>query len=216
VSTTRLILVRHASTQAVRRAAFPVDEPLDRYGAADAAAARATIPRLDEAWCGPSTRTCQTAQALGLDARIDPALDECDFGRWKGRQLADIHAEDPDAVAAWMTDPAAAPPGGESLIDLLDRVKQWLAGRAGRAGQTLAVTHAGVIRAAIVVALEAPAQAFWRIDVAPLSYTILHERDGQWTLRSVSHPPPAAGASPLLPRTPQASAAPRAQNSRAR
>ncbi len=186
IATTRLILVRHASTEAVRRGAFPLDESLDRHGAADATAASATIPRVDEAWCGPSRRARQTAEALGLDARVDAALDECDFGRWHGRQLADLHAEDADAVAAWMSDPAAAPHGGESIADLLDRVHAWLAARAGRGGRTLAVTHAGFIRAAIVVALGAPAQAFWRIDIAPLSHTILHERDGRWTVRCTS------------------------------
>jgi broad specificity phosphatase PhoE len=186
--TTRLILVRHASTEAVRRGAFPLDEPLDGHGAADAAAASTTIPRIDEAWCGSSIRARQTAQALGLDARVDAALDECDFGRWRGRLLSDLHAEDPDAVAAWMGDPTAAPHGGESIVDLLDRVNAWLAARAGRGGRTLAVTHAGVIRAAIVVALGAPAQAFWRIDIAPLSHTVLHEHDGHWTLRRTGTP----------------------------
>jgi broad specificity phosphatase PhoE len=186
--TTRLILVRHASTEAVRRGAFPLDEPLDGHGAADAAAASAALPRVNEAWCGPSTRTRQTAHALGLDARVDAALDECDFGHWSGRLLADLHAENPDAVAAWMGDPTAAPHGGESIVDLLDRVSAWLSARAGRDGRTLAVTHAGFIRAAIVVALGAPAQAFWRVDIAPLSQTVLHERDGHWTLRRMGTP----------------------------
>ena len=45
-----------------------------------------------------------------------------------------------------------------------------------------AVTHPAVIRAAILIALEAPPKSFWRIDIAPASRTVLHFR-GRWTLR---------------------------------
>jgi broad specificity phosphatase PhoE len=197
---TRLILVCHASTEAVRHAAFPLDEPLDRQGAAAAAAAAKMITKGDESLCGPSLRTRQTAAALGLEPQVDAALDECDFGSWRGRRLAELEAEQPDAIAAWMTDPAAAPHGGETLIEQLARVDRWLAGRAGRGGRTLAVTHASVIRAAIVAALQASAQAFWQIDVAPLTQTVLHERAGRWTLRATGLEPDRSAL--LDPTTP--------------
>jgi len=48
------------------------------------------------------------------------------------------------------------------------------------------VTHAVVIRAAVAIALSAPPAAIWRIDVAPLSRTVLHARDGVWTVRGVN------------------------------
>jgi broad specificity phosphatase PhoE len=53
-----------------------------------------------------------------------------------------------------------------------------------RRGRLVAVTHPGVIRAAIVVALSAPPKSFWRIDVGPVSRTVLHLRGHAWTLRS--------------------------------
>jgi broad specificity phosphatase PhoE len=46
----------------------------------------------------------------------------------------------------------------------------------------LAITHAGVVKAAVVHALGAPLSAFWRIDCAPLSITELHAHNGCWTL----------------------------------
>ncbi|MDQ6806455.1 MAG: histidine phosphatase family protein [Actinomycetota bacterium] len=185
---TRLTLVCHASTEAVRQTAFALDEPLDHRGAAAAAAAGKAIARSDQAWCGPSLRTRETAAALGLEPQIDAALDECDYGSWRGRRLAELEAEHPAAIAAWVTDPAAAPHGGETINELLARVDGWLTARAGRGDRTLAVTHASVIRAAVVAALRAPAQAFWQIDVAPLSQTVLHERAGSWTLRATGLP----------------------------
>ena len=55
----------------------------------------------------------QTAQALGLNATIEPELRDCDFGRWRGRTLQEIEDAEPDAIAAWLTDPAAVPHQGE-------------------------------------------------------------------------------------------------------
>jgi hypothetical protein len=34
-----------------------------------------------------------------------------------------------------------------------------------------------------MLALDTPPKSFWRIDVAPVSRTVLHFRDGRWTLR---------------------------------
>jgi broad specificity phosphatase PhoE len=187
-STTRLTLIRHAPSEATRRSAFPLDEPLDARGLEAARALRPRLDRAEVAWSGPAARARQTADALGLDATVAPELDECDFGAWRGRTLAELDTEDPVAVAAWIEDPSAAPHGGESLLALLERVGGWLDAHADDGARTVAVTHAGVIRAALVRALDAPVQAFWRLDVAPLSRTVLHAHDGPWTVRGVNLP----------------------------
>ncbi|CAA9474287.1 MAG: hypothetical protein AVDCRST_MAG67-257 [uncultured Solirubrobacteraceae bacterium] len=180
-----MLLIRHASTDAVRRAAFPVDEPLDEAGRTAAAALAGRLGR-GEALCGPALRARETASAAGLDATVDQALGECDFGTWGGRSLQDVHAAEPDAVSAWMTDPDACPHGGETLAALLARVAGWMDGQAAADGRAIVVTHGGVIRAAVVHALSAPAPSVWRVDVAPLSVTELHARDGRWTVRRVN------------------------------
>ncbi len=190
------MLIRHASTDAVRRAAFPVDEPLD---AAGLAAARALAGRLGrgDALSSPALRARDTAAAAGLHADVEPALRECDFGAWAGRTLAAVHDEDPDAAAAWMTDPAACPHGGEPLAALLERVRGWLDEQAVHDGRTIAVTHGGVVKAAVVHALAAPVAAFWRIDVAPLALTELHAHDGRWTVAHVNAPVTSSEAQSL-------------------
>ena len=53
-----------------------------------------------------------------------------------------------------------------------------------RRARLVAVTHPAVIRAAIVIALDAPPKSFWRIDIAPVSRTVMHFRGHAWTLRS--------------------------------
>lgn len=180
--------MRHAPTDATRRSAFPRDEPLDVCARAEAARLAGRLPRRWEAVSSPALRCRETALAAGLDSTPDPALAECDFGSWVGRSLADIDAADPAGARAWMTDPDSAPHGGESLRDFARRVARWLDGQAQRSGNAVAVTHAGVVKGALVHALGAPIESFWRIDVAPLAITELHAHGRRWTISRVNHP----------------------------
>jgi broad specificity phosphatase PhoE len=182
--TPRLTLLCHASTDAVRRAAFPDDESLDERGAAQAAAAADRLGAADRSWTSPALRARQTAAALRLSAAVEPALRDCDFGRWTGLRLVDLQAQEPAAVASWLGDPAAAPHGGESILDILRRVAAWLDERRQDPGHGIAVTHPAVIRAAVIHVIGAPPQAFWRIDVEPLSRTGVRRNGDRWTLRS--------------------------------
>ena len=143
------------------------------------------LPRADRAWTSPALRARQTAAALGLDAAVEPALGDLDFGRWAGRTLAEVEAAEPLALAAWLADPATAPHGGEDFSSLRARVGAWLDQRRGETGRLVAVTHAAVIRAAVIHAIEATARSFGHIDVAPLSLTELTCTAGRWRLRAL-------------------------------
>jgi len=172
--TTRLNLICHASTSATSRTAFAQDEPLDERGLAQASAIAGTLGHQSSGRAtvgirGPALRCEQTAAALGVQARVDPDLADWDLGLWQGHTLAEVSAEHPGDVTAWLTDPGAAPHGGQSLEQLLQRVGGWLDQQTHHHGRLTAVTHAAVIRAALVHALGAPPEAFWRLDVAPLA-----------------------------------------------
>jgi broad specificity phosphatase PhoE len=180
--TARLILICHASTDAVRKAAFPADEPLDEGGRTRAAALAQHMPRADRCWSGPELRTRQTAEALGLNAISLSTLRDCNYGAWRGCTFADVLAREPHAVSDWLHDPAATPHGGESLLSLMERIGQWVEGEKAMNRQAIAIAHASVIRAAIVHAIGAPPQSFWRIDIAPLSMTRLSGNEGRWNL----------------------------------
>ncbi|MEV6400726.1 histidine phosphatase family protein, partial [Streptomyces sp. NPDC051907] len=137
----------------------------------------------DRALGGPSRRCAETADALGLRAAAEPALRSWDMGRWQGLRLDEVSAAEPEAVAAWLSDPQAAPHGGESLTALCERVGGWLDSLPGDAGRVLAVVEPAAVRAAVVHALALPAAAFWRLDVEPLTLTELVGRSGRWNLR---------------------------------
>ncbi|MEU0359873.1 histidine phosphatase family protein [Streptomyces cyaneofuscatus] len=193
--TVRVMLVSPAMNAALREARFDGDAPLDRAGERSARAAAAAVPRYDAVLSGPSERCLGTAAALGLAARAEPALTGWDLGRWSGRRLDEVGAAEPDAVAAWIGDPSAAPHGGESLRALVERVGGWLDGTRAEdtrgAGEgpgatdrsVLAVAEPAVVRAAVVHALVLPVEAFWRLDVAPLVLTELSGRSGRWNVR---------------------------------
>jgi len=178
--TARLILICHASTAAVRNAAFPVDEPLDDKGRARATALAGHLPSVDRSLASPELRTRQTAHALQLDAQVQPELRDCGYGRWSGSSFDDVCAREPAAAAAWLSDPGAVPHGGESILSVMQRVSSWLAGEQTQHRRSIVVTHATIIRSAIVHAIAAPPRSFWRIDVAPLSIIHLSGSNGRW------------------------------------
>ncbi len=203
--TARLTLICHAPTGATREARFPADEALheapeeavDGIGPGLAAARvlpAARQPAARHRLAGPERRCRETAAAFGGDFAVDAALRDQDFGRWAGRGLADVAAAEPDAMAAWMGDPAAAPHGGESVEALLLRVEGWMAGPAAAGGRTVAVTHPAVVRAAVSAALGAgvagaAAAAFWRIEAPPLARAVLSHDGRRWALAGLLPPP---------------------------
>jgi broad specificity phosphatase PhoE len=176
----RLTMVSHGMTDAMAAGRFPTDEPLNAVGHRQVESCGG-LGNADAVFCGPEQRARQTAERLGLPAVVEPRLADLDCGRWRGDALGGVPPAD---LAVWLTDPTQAPHGGESVVAVVERVGAWLASLAGTRGRLIAVTHPAVVRAAILVALDAPAKSFWRIDVAPASRTVMHFRGQLWTLRS--------------------------------
>lgn len=176
----RLTLISHAMTDAMAAGRFPADEPLNGIGRRQAEAVADEITSGASYFAGPERRTRQTAELLGLDPVIDPRLADLDCGRWRGHALAAVK---PGELEAWLTDPTKAAHGGETITGLVDRVAGWLKSLTDNALPAVAVTHPAVVRAAILAALDAAPDSFWRIDVAPAGRVVMHLRAGRWTLR---------------------------------
>ena len=180
--TARLDLLAHGASAATRATRFPDDEPLEASAVSALEALRGRLRPYAQVLTSPARAARETAAALGFDAEVEMALRDCDYGRWRGLASKDVAKREPDEFAAWLGDPASAPHGGESLADLIERIGAWLTQASAREGATLAITHAAVVRAAIVNALGAGSTSFARIDVAPLSLARLSGHAGRWNI----------------------------------
>lgn len=150
-------LVRHAQ---------PLIEPGVCYGATDAAAdAHAThlaaqalaavLPRGVLMQVSPLQRCEQLAQALcglrpDLAYKLDARLKEMDFGVWEGQRWDAIPASAYDAWTAAFAQHRFG--GAESVSEVMQRVASAWDEASAAGGPTVWITHAGVIRAASLLA----------------------------------------------------------------
>ena len=161
------------------------DEIPDDEALAAAAARRIEAGARGEALTSAAPAAHRTAEALGLTATVEPALRDLDVGRWRGKSLTDIAAGE---LAAWIADPDCAEHGGESVAMLVARVEAFLAIKLA-GGHVVAITHAAVLRAALLATLGAPHTAFRRIDAPPLTILTLTSDTRRWALRGFVPPP---------------------------
>ena len=178
----RLDLLAHGASAATRGARFPDDDSLEASAVGALEALRGRLRPYAQVLTSPARAARETAAALGFDAEVEMALSDCDYGRWRGLASKDVAEREPDAFAAWLGDPDAAPHGGELLAGLIERTQAWLTQAMAREGATLAITHAAIVRAATVNALGAGSTSFARIDVGPLSLARLSGHAGRWNL----------------------------------
>ncbi|HEX5506943.1 MAG TPA: histidine phosphatase family protein [Pseudolabrys sp.] len=116
--------------------------------------------------------------ALGLDAggyRVDPRLAEIAFGEWEGFTIAQLHACDPQRIAAREQDKwAFVPPGGESYKMVAMRMGEW---HRALARDCVVAAHGGTARGLIAHLGLAHAAAAPLVDIAHGIVYVF--RDGQ-------------------------------------
>tara|TARA_B100000315_G_scaffold218026_1_gene219042 strand:- start:3328 stop:3912 length:585 start_codon:yes stop_codon:yes gene_type:complete len=171
--TTRWWWVRHApsaGSPGIIHGQDEVDADLSDQVAIDAR--RLSLPE-DAVWLTSGlNRTVQTAAALGgKDCRAVPGLMEQNFGEWNGKAWDTM--DKAEARAFWEDYTTQAPPGGESVVHLMDRVSDAVADLTleyqGR--DIIAVAHAGSIRSAVAVALNLFAKSALSVQIDTLSLT---------------------------------------------
>jgi alpha-ribazole phosphatase len=165
------------------------------------------LPR-DAVWYASNlTRTHQTAEAIWATGFPRPetmtkvaALAEQHLGQWQGMNRAAFLASRP-VGSSWFADIAEPAPGGESFLDLYNRVSAAIyritAEHAGR--DIVAVAHGGTIKAAIGLALGGQPDKGLAFDIDNCSVTRLDRYMSQdvstWRLPMVNQQPWMADAS---------------------
>jgi probable phosphoglycerate mutase len=182
-----LFLIRHAPHPLLdavlvgRMAGAGLDEPGHRAAGEVAGALASRSPNAIHS--SPQARARETAQPIarrtGIAVEVAEALDEIDLGEWTGRTFRELET-DPGWRRWNSARGLARPPKGESMRELQDRVIGHLRAVSDDRpdGRVVMVSHAEVIRAALLYALDLPLDDFWRIAVAPASISTLVVRHG--------------------------------------
>ncbi|MDE0521639.1 MAG: histidine phosphatase family protein [Boseongicola sp.] len=170
-SSTELVLVRHADADTGGRLCGRTDVGLADSAAEAMSGLARMLPSVDQIWTSPALRCRLTASHLWPRARLleDERLQEQDFGAWEGRAHEDI----PYLGDISRSELASLrPEGGESFDDLCQRAGPALRTLAEmtEAGPVVAVTHAGIVRAALSMVLG-ETTAGLAFEVRPLSVT---------------------------------------------
>jgi probable phosphoglycerate mutase len=168
---TRIIAIRHGETawNVDTRIQGHLDIPLNargRWQAAQLAQALAD-ESIKAVYASDLARAWETAghvaKLQNLDITPEIGLRERGFGTFEGKTFLEIEADLPDQAQRWRNrDPLFTPPGGESLVDLRERVLEAASRLAARhPGELIAmVGHGGVMdvlyRAATRQSIDAP------------------------------------------------------------
>ncbi|MEU9101258.1 bifunctional RNase H/acid phosphatase [Streptomyces sp. NPDC048361] len=192
------VLLRHGETALTPAKRFSgsggTDPELSAVGrgqAERAAAAFAERGTIEVVVSSPLRRCRETAAAvagrLGLDVHIEEGLRETDFGAWEGLTFAEVRERHPDDLDAWLASAKAAPTGGgESFAAVARRVAaardRLIAAHPRRT--VLAVTHVTPIKTLVRLALGAPPESLFRMELSAASISeVAYYGDGNASVR---------------------------------
>ncbi len=195
-----IILLRHGVTESTDRKLFcgsgGADPGLTPVGVEQAERAAQWIAAhggADAIVTSPLRRTRETAsfvsQALGLNVEHEPGIAEANFGDWDGHSFPEVMERWPNELEQWLSSTSVAPPGGEHFDGVQERVTaardRLVAAYAGRT--VVAVSHVTPIKMMVRLALGAPIQVIYKMELAPASITTIKWwPDGTPSLRNFS------------------------------
>ncbi|MFF8937391.1 bifunctional RNase H/acid phosphatase [Streptomyces paradoxus] len=192
------VLLRHGETPLTPQKRFSgsggTDPSLSDTGREQAERAAVMLARrgtIQAVVSSPLARTRETAgivaARLGLDVSIDDGLRETDFGAWEGLTFAEVRERHPDDLNAWLASPDAEPTGGgESFATTATRLAatrdKLVAAHAGRT--VLLVTHVTPIKTLVRLALGAPPESLFRMELSAASLSVVaYYADGNASVR---------------------------------
>ncbi len=135
--------------------------------------------------CRQTART--VADRLGLDVEVENGLRETDFGAWEGLTFAEVMERHPEDLKAWLASAKVQPTGGgESFATVARRVAaardRLTARHQGRT--VLLVTHVTPIKTLVRLALGAPPDSLFRMELSAASLSaVAYYADGNASVR---------------------------------
>ncbi|MET9893283.1 bifunctional RNase H/acid phosphatase [Streptomyces sp. NPDC006465] len=192
------VLLRHGETPLTPQKRFsgsggsdPSLSDVGREQAERVAAALAARGTIQAIVASPLARTRETAGAvadrLGLEVVVEDGLRETDFGAWEGLTFAEVRERHPEDLNTWLASPEAEPTGGgESFAATAHRMAatrdKLIASYAGRT--VLLVTHVTPIKTLVRLALGAPPESLFRMELSAASLSaVAYYADGNASVR---------------------------------
>ncbi|MFF8945790.1 bifunctional RNase H/acid phosphatase [Streptomyces sp. NPDC014864] len=192
------VLLRHGETPLTPQKRFSgsggTDPSLSAVGREQAERVAAALARrgtIQAVVSSPLARTRETAgivaARLGLGVTVEEGLRETDFGAWEGLTFAEVRERHPDDLNAWLASPEAEPTGGgESFAATAVRIAatrdKLVAAHAGRT--VLLVTHVTPIKTFVRLALGAPPESLFRMELSAASLSaVAYYADGNASVR---------------------------------
>ncbi|MBF8299374.1 MAG: alpha-ribazole phosphatase [Dehalococcoidia bacterium] len=194
-------LVRHAKTawNAQGRIQGHSESHLEAEGLAQAErlAARLSSVSFHAAYSSDMARTKATVAAIlsgrQVPLEITQELRELSYGQWEGMTHQEVGAAFGQEYQEYLRgDVGFAPPGGESAVQLLERLgpfkERLLSSHAGQ--DLLLVAHGGTIKGLLILLMDMPADLFWRFSVGHASISVINTYKDTATLErwnDISH-----------------------------
>ncbi len=156
------------------------------------------LPNNGVVFSSPLSRAVKTFEAVlanGLnikDSRLDERLIEQNLGNWTGlkyNELEKLTKKLNVACESWLMNAEHTPPNGESFIDLLSRVSNFIKdiNTEFTSENIIIFSHGGPIRAALSIAIEFNLKKVLPVNIDNSSLTIIQHENNSWRIEKVNY-----------------------------
>lgn len=185
-----IIMIRHGETEDNIGKIFSRDNTgLTEKGKQQISSAKKLLSEFNynSVYYSPLNRTCQSIEVLGLEGISEDRIREIDFGVFTGKTFKEIGSLYPVESADWISDPINYKiPEGESVMDLYERISEFLEEIANIGESVLLVCHDCVIRLALCWVFENP-DYFFRFKVENGSINIISIDDNYKYIKKTNY-----------------------------
>ena len=191
----RIYLIRHGETEMNIKGCYYgiTDAPLTDKGRRQAAMLGRHFQDMvwDRVVVSPLSRARETALLAAGHRKdffeMDDRLMEQNFGIFEGKTYRELCEDYPEEMKRWNQDFSHYQiPGGESFLQVRERVEDWIRTLPKGQGQMLVVAHKGTLGHILAAMLGLPLEGYWNFVFEQGCYSIVDLEDGYAILRKIN------------------------------
>ncbi|MDY4921248.1 MAG: histidine phosphatase family protein [Phascolarctobacterium sp.] len=194
----KIYLIRHGETDSNLGHKFQGQIDLELNGTGLAQARKMTAymanKKIDAIYCSSMLRARMTAAELAMSRNLAyrplELLKEISFGDWEGLEYAEITARWPKQMEDFLHRPDEwQPPHGETFAEAMERCRiafEHIFAEQGHDKNIAIVSHGGIIRLQLCLALGVPLKSLWRLSVYNASVSTLSDYKGNLCVDSIN------------------------------